>query len=621
MEKNISKCSSIEHKEIDAIKFCQECNKYFCNKCDKFHSSIFTNHHPIALDKDPNEIFTGLCKIGNHSAKLEFYCKDHNELCCGFCITKIKKEGLGQHTDCKVCIIEDIFEEKKNNLDNNIKTLENLSETFKISIKELNEIIENIDKNKEEIKLEIQKTFTKIRNELNNREDQLLLEVDEKFKKKFFNEDLDIYKEKDKFSNKIKLYIEKGKVANEAFNKSNNKSSLIYDCINIENIIENMNKVNQNMNIYKNNNEEIKFISHTGEIIRLIKNFGNINSDKIKINQNEINIDIQGFDPNKIKNIKKVTDKCGYGGNYFVYDGICFFVSKNKENVLAYIDANSENKSIIFYDIDNNKEIKKINNAHNEAIHIIKYYDYSLYDLILSSSSNDDIKIWNYNECLNILTISKVFNDYSLGAFSSCLIIDKNIAHIFCVGNQKYIKVYDANGKIFKNIGKNDESRRYIDSCEINKKKYIISGGNKGVTVFNYPDLTEYHRFIENNDSNFHNYAKIIKINFIYNLIDVGDFNKIKIWDFFNKTLITNLSANNSSGFGGFITINNRYLIICSFDGSIKEFDIQKIILIKSFDKQHPSEVLGIKIIKDKNGKIYLVNYGRDENMFLWGLE
>jgi len=621
MEKNISKCSSIEHKEIDAIKFCQECNKYFCNKCDKFHSSIFTNHHPIALDKDPNEIFTGLCKIGNHSAKLEFYCKDHNELCCGFCITKIKKEGLGQHTDCKVCIIEDIFEEKKNNLDNNIKTLENLSETFKISIKELNEIIENIDKNKEEIKLEIQKTFTKIRNELNNREDQLLLEVDEKFKKKFFNEDLDIYKEKDKFSNKIKLYIEKGKVANEAFNKSNNKSSLIYDCINIENIIENMNKVNQNMNIYKNNNEEIKFISHTGEIIRLIKNFGNINSDKIKINQNEINIDIQGFDPNKIKNIKKVTDKCGYGGNYFVYDGICFFVSKNKENVLAYIDANSENKSIIFYDIDNNKEIKKINNAHNEAIHIIKYYDFSLYDLILSSSSNDDIKIWNYNECLNILTISKVFNDYSLGAFSSCLIIDKNIAHIFCVGNQKYIKVYDANGKIFKNIGKNDESRRYIDSCEINKKKYIISGGNKGVTVFNYPDLTEYHRFIENNDSNFHNYAKIIKINFIYNLIDVGDFNKIKIWDFFNKTLITNLSANNSSGFGGFITINNRYLIICSFDGSIKEFDIQKIILIKSFDKQHPSEVLGIKIIKDKNGKIYLVNYGRDENMFLWGLE
>ena len=39
-----------------------------------------------------------------------------------------------------------------------------------------------------------QKIFTKIRNELNNREDQLLLQVDEQFKNKYFSEELDIYK-------------------------------------------------------------------------------------------------------------------------------------------------------------------------------------------------------------------------------------------------------------------------------------------------------------------------------------------------------------------------------------------------------------------------------------------
>ena len=43
-------------------------------------------------------------------------------------------------------------------------------------------------------------------------------------------------------------------------------------------------------------------------------------------------------------------------------------------------------------------------------------------------------------------------------------------------------------------------------------KRYIISGGNKGITVFNYPDLTEYHRFIEINDISYHNYAKIKKL-------------------------------------------------------------------------------------------------------------
>ena len=621
MEKINFKCSSTEHKEIDAIKYCQECKKYLCNKCDKFHSTLLTEHHPYSLDKDPKEIFTGICKIENHSGMLDFYCKDHNELCCAYCITKIKRNGLGQHTDCNIYNIEDIFEEKTKNLESNIKSLENLSEIFKLSIKELNEIFEKIDKNKEEIKLEIQKTFTKIRNELNKREDELLLEVNNQFQKKYFNNELDIYKGKDKLKNKIKLYLEKGKSAFDEYNKNQNKSLYIDNCINIEKMIEIMNKINENMDIYKSNNEKIKFISNTDEILQLIKEFGSIDVDVNKINQQEINKNIQGFNPNKIKKIRKITEKCGNGGNSYIYDGICFFISKNKEYVLAYIDANSDNKSIIFYDVNNNNEIKKISNAHNKAIHTIKHYDYSLYDLILSTSNDDKIKLWNYNECLNILTISQIFNDTSKGVYSSCVIIDKNISHIFCVGSSnKYIKVYDGSGNFCRNLGNNEESRRHIDSCEIKGKNFIISGGNKGITVFNYPDLTEYFHFIEKNDTNYHNYAKIIKINNIYYLIDVGNFSMIKIWDFINKTLIANIPSNNYSGLGGFITINNRYLIIASYDGTIKSFDIQNRIYIGS-DKQHSGDGLGIKIIENKNGKLFLVSYGWDNNMFLWGLE
>ena len=156
---------------------------------------------------------------------------------------------------------------------------------------------------------------------------------------------------------------------------------------------------------------------------------------------------------------------------------------------------------------------------------------------------------------------------------------------------------------------------------ETNQHYLIICSENKGIMVYNYPDLTEYYRFIENNDSNFHNYAKIIKVDDIYNLIDVGDFNKIKLWNFYNKTLIANISTNNSSGFAGFITINNRYLIIGSFDGSIKEFDIHERILIKSFNNQHSNKILGIKIIKDKNGKNNLVSYGKDKNILLWSID
>ena len=48
-------------------------------------------------------------------------------------------------------------------------------------------------------------------------------------------------------------------------------------------MIDNMNKINQNMDKYKNNNRKIKFIVNIDEILRLIKALGNINSDGNKI--------------------------------------------------------------------------------------------------------------------------------------------------------------------------------------------------------------------------------------------------------------------------------------------------------------------------------------------------
>ena len=62
--------------------------------------------------------------------KLEYYCKDHNILCCAACISKIEGKGNSQHKDCNICFIEDIKEEKKRNLKENIIFLEKLSNNF-----------------------------------------------------------------------------------------------------------------------------------------------------------------------------------------------------------------------------------------------------------------------------------------------------------------------------------------------------------------------------------------------------------------------------------------------------------------------------------------------------------
>ena len=127
MEENISRCSLESHKKIDAISFCIECKIYMCNKCEKLHSELFLNHPQIKIDnKITQDLLICICQEKNHRNELNYFCKNHNKLCCIFCISKIKNKEIGQHSDYDVCFIEDIEEEKKNKLEENIKILEEL---------------------------------------------------------------------------------------------------------------------------------------------------------------------------------------------------------------------------------------------------------------------------------------------------------------------------------------------------------------------------------------------------------------------------------------------------------------------------------------------------------------
>ena len=123
MEIQNAKCSSSKHADVNAVSFCPDCKKYFCNKCQNFHSEILEDHKLINLN-EKNEIFIDKCKEENHINKLEFYCKDHNVLCCLGCLCKIKEDGYGQHFDCNVIHIKKIENEKRNKLKENINDLE-----------------------------------------------------------------------------------------------------------------------------------------------------------------------------------------------------------------------------------------------------------------------------------------------------------------------------------------------------------------------------------------------------------------------------------------------------------------------------------------------------------------
>ena len=127
MDEKKKSCSLLDHKEFEAISFCQKCQIYMCKECEKLHSKLFLNHQKFEVSEKNIEIFAGLCTEESHFSELKFFCKSHNKLCCSECITKIKTKKIGQHRDCDIYMIEDIEKEKKEKLDENIKCLEDLS--------------------------------------------------------------------------------------------------------------------------------------------------------------------------------------------------------------------------------------------------------------------------------------------------------------------------------------------------------------------------------------------------------------------------------------------------------------------------------------------------------------
>ena len=294
MKREEHKCASIKHGDIEANNYCLECKIFLCNKCQNFHSEILQNHHTYNLNEDINEIFIGICKEKDHFDNLNFYSKSHNQLCCGICISKIKGNGYGQHKDCDVCFVKEIKDEKKNKLGENIKYLEDLSLNLEESINELRKIFEKIDEKKETLKNNIQKIFTKIRNEINDREDKLLLEVDKKFD--FLNLKEENFKKSDKLPDKIKKILEKGKRIDNEWNNDKKLNSIINDCI-IENNINEIKMIIESIKKYNSNNNDlkIKFIpddNGINDFLQVIKKFGSLENNLHNLHwiNNEVNI-------------------------------------------------------------------------------------------------------------------------------------------------------------------------------------------------------------------------------------------------------------------------------------------------------------------------------------------
>ena len=453
MDSSKKKCSSKKHLEIEAINYCYECKLYLCNKCQNLHSELLDSHHLYDVNKNINDIFTGYCKEKKHNIELEYFCKTHNQLCCAACIAKIKGEGNGQHTDCDISLIKDIKNDKKNKLKDNIKSLEDLSNKLEQSINELKSLFKTINESKEELKLKIQKIFTNIRNTLNEREDYLLLEVENQYNNLFFSED--IIKESERLPNKIKISLEAGKKLDNEWMNDDKLNSYINDCVNIENNIKNINIINEKIEKCKlNKNTKIIFSpekdDEINKFLETFKSFGNIYKENMFKNKIQSKI-VSSNDLLKIE--KWLTDSIGNVNNYeLIYratehgdsNSISFSKCKNIPNLIWIMkDKNnnifgcfnsisigtsgsySKDSKCFLYSLNKNKKylpnLSIINNIYHCSSHIIEFgcnskYEFNIGDKFLTSDATTITNgtIFNHNQELfnnssTVLTELEVF--------------------------------------------------------------------------------------------------------------------------------------------------------------------------------------------------------------------
>jgi hypothetical protein len=275
------KCSHKNHKDIKAMGYCSDCNIYLCNKCFNVHTDYLEGHKLINLSNKAAKdlIFSGICLEENHGQKFEYYCKNHNKLCCASCICKIEGKGKGQHKNCDVVNIEEVSNQKKSKLSENIKYLEKSAVTIESKIEELNKSFEEMNRKKEILHFNIAQVFTKIRQIINEREDEILASFEKMFDNSNFKDEN--LKKNKKFTKDIQTYLEKGKTLLNGWNNDKDLPSKINGCIDIENIVE---KVQNVYNITKANtfsDEKIIFLpqendSEFNKLVKSIQKFGKI---------------------------------------------------------------------------------------------------------------------------------------------------------------------------------------------------------------------------------------------------------------------------------------------------------------------------------------------------------
>ena len=299
-----------------------------------------------------------------------------------------------------------------------------------------------------------------------------------------------------------------------------------------------------------------------------------------------------------------------------------FTVFKSINDIIYLIYAN-KNKSIIAFDLNEQKKIIELKNPHNEYIANFRHCldTINKRDLIMSISSKDNnIKIWNVNNWECILKLTNVNNDGYL--FSACFFNKKEEIFIISsnnnIGITEPIKVFDLNGQKIKEINYSNKSISYIDTYyDINLFNYYIVTGNFCFSQsYDYMENKIYQKYKDNLEYD-NSFIIIISIDIIVAFVISCSDGYIRIFNFHTGFLLNKIEISNTYLFE-ICPWDDNYLFIACEDKTIKIVDLKAGILFKSLTG-HNNEVLTIKkIIHPKYGICLISQNWHESYIKLW---
>ena len=391
----------------------------------------------------------------------------------------------------------------------------------------------------------------------------------------------------------VLVYNKENKNKNKAIDKSNIKyyeldikyTELKKEIYNLKNEIRLLKKEkdkfqsNQDKDkdkcIEKNKDDQNQDKKESVEVDKII----NIDNDTNQIKKiEEIK---ENFNPSKIKFSKDIIKNSfnfnSFNNSFTVFESI---------NNLLYIIYSNKNKSIISYNLIENKKTIEIKNAHNKDLSNFRHYldKNNKRDLIISVSAEDNnIKLWNFNnfECLyDYKNVNK-----SGYLYSACFLNDNHNNYIItsnCVwkGISEPIKIYDFNGTIIKEIKNSKDKTYFIDTYYDIKsnKNYIISGNEGQVKSYNYNNASIFHRYYDGDKAD-HDNAVISNYNNEIKLIESSDDGNIRIWNFFSGKLLKKIKVCNDDLYGIYLW-NKDFLFVGCGENFIKIIDLEKMKIV-----------------------------------------